>query len=1212
MGTIAHIIRGRVARQIYVVVAVTLALLLRVTLAEHSIALPTYITFFPVVCLAAVLGGIWEGILATTFSALMADYFLFEPVGQFTIHSASDFAGLAVFCAFGITVSVVTGLYQRRREKLGSSKIEAAILDVRRNVEESEELAETVRAERLRFLKVLESLRAARSSRARSEAVPISKNFSETGHELRLPALDQKKLKALLRWTLVFPLLAALILAGAMLWAASDLTASMQWVDHTDQVIGQSQRLLKLMADMETGERGYLVTGADQFLQPYQEASKFIDPEYKKLYFLVGDSPAEQARLEEIHNNIHHWQSYAERMIALRRAEGAYSDLSINLTGKAEVDEIRDQLAAFQSVEEHLRDERSSTARRDWHLLATVYIFLGLGVGSGLALFTLRRIEAVAESFEESGRALEESERRWVTTLASIGDAVMAADRDGRVTFLNPVATDLTGWQPEDALGQPIQNVFHIVNEQTRVPAEDIVNRVLNDGCVAELANHTALLAKDGREIPIADSAAPILDSNGKITGVVLVFRDVTERRRAENVLQATLQRFYMILSNLYSGVLLVTDEGKIEFANPAFCDMFGLKESPAELMANFDSGKVIATIETAYENPKQAVRSIREILSQGQPVLSEEVSMRNGATVLRDYVPLIVDGKSYGRLWVHTDITNLKRGEEQLKKLNRALAARSNSDLAILSATDETSFLDAVCRIITCDCGYPMVWIGMAEQDEHKSVRLLAHSGFDEGYLETLRVSWDESERGRGPTGTAIRTGQPSMCRNMQTDPAFAPWREEAAKRGYASSLVIPLKEGNDAWGAITIYSRELGVFSEDEVHLLTELAGDVEFGIQTLRMRAAHSQAEEALRESKELLGLFVEHAPAALAMFDNQMRYLHASRRWMADYGLGDRKLRGLSHYDVFPEVPEQWKEAHRRGLAGEVLSGEADRFERADGFVQWIRWEVHPWRDAEGKVGGIVIFSEEITERKKAEEALLKSEKLAFQRQQLQALAERLQQAREEERKIVARDLHDEIGQILTAIKFDMTWVVRHLPQSDDGVHKRLTASIDLISEGVKSVRRICSGLRPGILDDLGLAAAVEWQAREFTARNGISCQISVPSGELRLDGDRASAVFRIFQECLTNVARHAEAQSVRASLDMQDEDLLLVVEDDGKGFCESEVVGSLGVLGMKERAAAWGGSVLVSSSPGKGTTVTVRVPLHDASIERGDHAHSDSR
>ena len=1212
MGAIAHIIRGRIARQIYVVVAVMLALLLRVALAEQFIALPTYITFFPVVCLAAVLGGVWEGILATTFSALMADYFLIEPVGQFTIHSASDFVGLAIFCISGFTLSAITGLYYRHREKWGSSKIEAAILDGRRKVEESQELAENVRAERLRFLKVLESLRATKSSTVRAGDVPINREFSGAGHELGLPALDQTKLRASLRGILVFPLLAALILAGAMLWAAYDLNASLQWVDHTDQVIGQSRRLLRLTVDMETGERGYLVTGDDLFLQPYQDASKVIEPEYQKLSFLVADNPSQQTLLKEIHENLHIWQAYAEQMIALRRTGGAYSDLSINLTGKAKLDEIRDQITEFQSTEAHVRDERIGTAHRDWRLVATICTFLGLGVGLGLALFALRRIEAVAASFEKSGRALEESERRWVTTLASIGDAVMAADSIGRVTFLNPVAADLTGWQPEDALGQSIQNVFHIVNEQTRVPAEDIVNRVLMDGSAAELANHTALLAKDGREIPIADSAAPILDSNGKTAGVVLVFRDVTERRRAENVRQATLQRFYTILSNLYSGILLVTDEGQIEFANPAFCDIFGLKESPAELMANFDSGKVIAAIEGAYESPKQAVRSIREILSQGQSVLSEEVSMQNGATVLRDFVPLIVDGKSYGRLWVHTDITNLKRGEEQLKKLNRTLTARTNSDLAILNATDETSFLEEVCRIITSDCGYLMVWIGMAEQDEHKSVKPLAHSGFDNGYLEALRVTWDESERGRGPTGTAIRTGQPSMCRNMRTDPAFAPWREDAVKRGYASSLVIPLKDGNEAWGAITIYSCELDAYSEDEVRLLTELAGDVEFGIQTLRMRAAHTQAEEALRLSRELLVLFVEHAPAALAMFDNQMRYLHVSRRWMVDYGLCDRKLRGLSHYDVFPEVPEQWKEAHRRGLAGEVVIGEADRFERADGSVQWVRWEVHPWRDAEGKVGGIVILSEEITERKKAEEALLRSEKLAIQRQQLQALAARLQQAREEERKMVARDLHDEIGQILTAIKFDMTWVMRHLPQSDDGVYKRLSGSIELINDGVKSVRRICSGLRPGVLDDLGLAAAIEWHAKEFASRTGISCQASVPSGELSLDGDRATAIFRIFQECLTNVARHAEAQSVRASLSQQDKTLLLIVEDDGKGFCESEVGGSLGVLGMKERAAVWGGSVEVSSSPGKGTTVTVCVPLQDASIERGDHAHFDSR
>jgi two-component system sensor histidine kinase UhpB len=219
---------------------------------------------------------------------------------------------------------------------------------------------------------------------------------------------------------------------------------------------------------------------------------------------------------------------------------------------------------------------------------------------------------------------------------------------------------------------------------------------------------------------------------------------------------------------------------------------------------------------------------------------------------------------------------------------------------------------------------------------------------------------------------------------------------------------------------------------------------------------------------------------------------------------------------------------------------------------------------------------------------------------------------MRQVREEERKTVARDLHDQIGQILTAIKMDMAWAVRHLPKSEDEVHRRLTGSIEMINDGVHSVRKICSGLRPGILDDLGLAAAIDWQANEFGSRTGIRCKVTLPPAELRLDGDRSTAIFRIFQECLTNVARHAEAQSVSASLTTQDEELLLVVQDDGKGFRASEAAGSLGVLGMKERAKACGGDVQVSSSPGKGTTVTVRVPVRAAGVEREDNAYSDSR
>jgi signal transduction histidine kinase len=198
------------------------------------------------------------------------------------------------------------------------------------------------------------------------------------------------------------------------------------------------------------------------------------------------------------------------------------------------------------------------------------------------------------------------------------------------------------------------------------------------------------------------------------------------------------------------------------------------------------------------------------------------------------------------------------------------------------------------------------------------------------------------------------------------------------------------------------------------------------------------------------------------------------------------------------------------------------------------------------------------------------------------------------------------LHDQIGQILTAIKMDMTWMTRHLPASEVEVLARLTESIQLINDGVKSVRAICSGLRPGILDDLGLAAAIEWQANDFASRNGVRCKVSVPPVDLHMDGDRATAAFRIFQECLTNVIRHAQAKAVRVSLSQEEENILLIVEDDGIGFRESDLsnsFGSLGLLGMKERAQFCGGDVQISSSPGNGTTVTVRVPVDIPSAER---------
>ena len=260
----------------------------------------------------------------------------------------------------------------------------------------------------------------------------------------------------------------------------------------------------------------------------------------------------------------------------------------------------------------------------------------------------------------------------------------------------------------------------------------------------------------------------------------------------------------------------------------------------------------------------------------------------------------------------------------------------------------------------------------------------------------------------------------------------------------------------------------------------------------------------------------------------------------------------------------------------------------------------RWALQ--RGKRGEPPRTLVVNSDITERRRGEELLV------LQTEQLRALADRLQQVREEDRKRVARDLHDQIGQILTAIKMDMSWISRHLPEPAGPVLARLKESIQLIDDGVKTVRTICSRLRPGVLDDLGLAAAIEWQAGEFASRNGVTCEVSLPPVDLHLDGDRATATFRIFQECLTNVIRHAQAKQVRVALRQEEGNIVLVVEDDGVGFCRPDLsnsLGSLGLLGMKERAQFCGGDVHISSSPGKGTTVTVRVPVDTPRTEKSE-------
>ena len=358
--------------------------------------------------------------------------------------------------------------------------------------------------------------------------------------------------------------------AGIAYRNMSQLISDAKSMAHTNHVLDLTSEMLRNIVDAETGQRGFIITGQEKLLDPYNAAMANVDSQLSLLETETEANPEQAERVKQLRPLVAQRMASLKEGIDLRRKSDNEAQASVAAGGgKKQMDEIRDLITSMRHAEQRLRLEREGNTRLAYRVaIATELLTTALAlILFGACVYLIDR------NLREQRRSAAEirQEREWLrVTITSIGDGVIATDMDGRITLMNQVAQDLTGWSQVAATGKPISEVFRIVNESTRAPAENPVSRTIREGAVVGLANHTTLMAHDGAERPIADSSAPIRDQSGKIIGAVLVFRDVTEERLVERNIRESDARKRAILEAALDCILTVDRHGKIIELNPA------------------------------------------------------------------------------------------------------------------------------------------------------------------------------------------------------------------------------------------------------------------------------------------------------------------------------------------------------------------------------------------------------------------------------------------------------------------------------------------------------------------------------------------------------------------------------------------------------------------------------------------------------------------
>ncbi|MFA5065178.1 MAG: PAS domain S-box protein [Dehalococcoidia bacterium] len=615
---------------------------------------------------------------------------------------------------------------------------------------------------------------------------------------------------------------------------------------------------------------------------------------------------------------------------------------------------------------------------------------------------------------------------------------------------------------------------------------------------------------------------------------IVAIYEDVTARKQIEEELKKSERRYRDIFENVLLGIFQKIPGGRYISANPTFAKMYGF-DTPDELMSR------IVNVKNEFYSSPQDYKLIKQQLDSAMVIkdFEAEGKRRDGTKIwLSICIRAVRDdrGKILYYEGTTVDITERKRAEE-------ALQENEEKYRTVLDAIEEAYFeLDLAGNLTFCN-DYLCSSLSYSQEEMI-------------GTNYRIWIAEEDHEKAYKSFHQAYLTGS---FKNI----AFLMLRKDGTKT-YAECSTTTIR---DSKGKVCGF-RGVG-------HDITE-----------------HKRAEEALLKSEALLkeaqgvahiGHWELDPATMIPAWSEEIFHIFG-----IDPATGEPSF--TAHRDLLH--PDDWDILNNAVRATSTTGAPFEiefRFLHPLKGIRWMRAIGRVIRDDKGNISRLFGTAQDITDSKTTEEYLEKS------RQELRDLSERLINLREEERTLLAREIHDELGQALTALKMDLSWLSKKLPK---GPHGEKTASmLKLVDTTVKTVKRLSTELRPGLLDDLGLVAAMEWQAGEFHERTGIKTELSFEPDDIMVDNEQATALFRIFQEVLTNITRHAAATRIDAYLRERDGVLELSVRDNGKGI-EQKMINSsksLGLIGMRERCHYLGGTVDIRGKQGKGTTVIVNLP-----------------